>query len=168
MVLKLCVDRWRRYIRLSWSWHQEKFRWYIRIISIAPCGENYQPRWTYIVRESQIKIDSRWKPLLNHYKYSLRSNRVWNYRETVGMLIYIQGSTWPVISMSIHQWEFFFNNPCLVHKRAVRRIEDYLVITSTYADLPDVTLWLTTCGVVYRQNIEKGSECYVDANFYGG
>ena len=39
---------------------------------------------------------------------------------------------------------------------------------STYVDLPDGNWRLTTCGVVYRPNIEKGIECYIDANFAGG
>ena len=55
-----------------------------------------------------------------------------------------------------------------MHERAVRHITEYPATTSTYVDSPDGNLWLTTRGVVYRTNIEKGIECYVDANFSGG
>ena len=49
------------------------------------------------------------------------------------------------------------------HKRAVRRITKYLASTSTYVDLTDVNRWLTTRGVVYSPDIEKGIKCYVDS-----
>ena len=35
-------------------------------------------------------------------------------------------------------------------------------------DLSDVNLWLTRPGVVYRPDIEKFIECYVDADFDSG
>ena len=35
-------------------------------------------------------------------------------------------------------------------------------------DLPYGNWRLTTCGVVYRTDIEKGIECYADAQFSGG
>ena len=62
----------------------------------------------------------------------------------------------------------YLNNLCFVHKRAVRHIAKYLVSTSTHVDLPGSNRWLTTRGAVYRQDIEKFIECYVDANFSGG
>ena len=57
---------------------------------------------------------------------------------------------------------------CLVQKRAIRRIANYLASTSTHVDLPDDNLRLTTHGLVYRFDTEKGIECYVDAKFSGG
>ena len=38
-----------------------KFRWDIRIIAIAPGGENYQTSWNDSVRESQINRYTCWK-----------------------------------------------------------------------------------------------------------
>ena len=48
---------------------------------------------------------------------------------------------------------------------AVRLIAKYLTSTSTYADLPDRNWLLTTCGVIYKPDVEKGIKCYVDADF---
>ena len=56
---------------------------------------------------------------------------------------------------------------CLVHKRAVRQITKYLVSTSTYIDLPGGNRRLIKYGIVYKTNIEKGINCYVDADFAG-
>ena len=38
----------------------------------------------------------------------------------------------------------------------------------TYVDLTDINQQSTTRGVVYRPDIEKLIECYVDANFSSG
>ena len=70
--------------------------------------------------------------------------------------------------MTIHHYAQFFNNPYLVHERAVRHIVNYLAITSTYVDLPDGNLRLTTRRLVYRHDVEKFIEYYVDAEFAGG
>ena len=40
--------------------------------------------------------------------------------------------------MYVHQCARFCNNPRLVREHAIRRITNYLVITSKYMDLPDV------------------------------
>ena len=42
------------------------------------------------------------KPSLHKYLSSLGSKCVWNYRAAVGMLIGLQGSTRPEISMAVH------------------------------------------------------------------
>ena len=55
-----------------------------------------------------------------------------------------------------------------MHERSVRGITKYLVSTSTYVDLPDRNRRLNTHGVVYRNDIETGIECYVDADFASG
>ena len=70
--------------------------------------------------------------------------------------------------MAVHQFVQFFNNLCLVHKLAVRRIAKYLSITSICVDLIDVKWRLSTHGVVYKHDKEKVIECYVYANFSGG
>ena len=70
--------------------------------------------------------------------------------------------------MAVHQCGHFCNNPGLVHEHTIRPIAKYLTSTSTYVDLPDENWRLTTRGIVYRPDIEKGIECYVDAEFYCG
>ena len=77
------------------------------------------------------------KPLLHKDEYIIGRKCVWNYRAAVGMLSYIQGSTQPEILMAVHQCARFYNNPHLVHERAVRLITKYFASTSTYVDLPD-------------------------------
>ena len=47
-------------------------------------------------------------------------------------------------------------------------ITKYLVSASMYVDLPDVNQWLTTCGLVYKTDIEKFIKCYIDPEFAGG
>ena len=84
------------------------------------------------------------------------------------MLSYLHGSTRPYISMAVHQCVQFCNNPRPVHKLSVRLIAKYLASTSTYVDLPYGNRRLTTRGVVYNPNIEKGIDCYVDAEFSSG
>ena len=70
--------------------------------------------------------------------------------------------------MYIHQCIRVCNNPLLVNERAIRCITKYLASMSTYVYLPYRNRRLTISGVVYRSNIEKGIECYIDANFAGG
>ena len=76
------------------------------------------------------------KPLLHKDKSSIGTKFICNYRELVGMSIYLQVSTHLEISMTLHQCACFFNNPHLVNEHAVRRIAKYLASTSKYVDLP--------------------------------
>ena len=108
------------------------------------------------------------KPLLHKYKSSLGRKCVLNYRSKVGMLSYLRVLTRPEISMAVHQCERFCNNPRLVHKCAIRRIANYLVSMSTYVYLLDGNWRLSTRGIFYRTNIEKGINFYVDSEFDGG
>ena len=108
------------------------------------------------------------KPLMHKDESSLGINCVYNYRVAVGILSYLQVSTRPEIPMAVHQCARFFNNPRLVHKRAVRRIAKYLASTSYYVYFPDVNRWLSTRVVVYKPNILKGVKRYVHAVFLGG
>ena len=70
--------------------------------------------------------------------------------------------------MAVHHCAGFWNNPRLVHKRAVRKIEQYLTSKFTYVDLSNENWRVTMIGVVYNPSIEIGIECYVDADFSGG
>ena len=81
------------------------------------------------------------------------------------MLSYLQGSTqpknqWPYTSVHILQYSASFVNGC-----AIRRITKYLASTYTHVDLTDRNLRLTTRKLVYRNDIEKGIDCYIDAEF---
>ena len=95
------------------------------------------------------------KPLLHKDLDGLDRNNSWNYRTAIGMLTYLQGTTRPDISMAVHQCARFSMNPKLTHERAVKRIGRYLLGTKDR-------------GIIYKPNMMKGLECYVDADFAGG
>ena len=71
------------------------------------------------------------------------------------MLGYLQGKTRPDIEMANHQCSIFNNDPHLSHKREVRRIGRYLLDTRDKK-------------MIYRPDITRGLECYVDVDFSGG
>ncbi|MEY3108605.1 MAG: hypothetical protein RL730_956, partial [Actinomycetota bacterium] len=79
----------------------------------------------------------------------------WHYRSVIGMLGYLQNSTRPDISMSVHQCARFNANPKLCHEKAVKRIARYLLGTMDK-------------GLKYSPDPNRGLECYVDADFAGG
>ena len=54
------------------------------------------------------------------------------------------------------------------HRPAVRQIAKYFTSTSTYIYLSDGTRRLSTCGVLYKPDKEKGIGCYADVNFSDG
>ena len=78
----------------------------------------------------------------------------WKYRGMIGMLGYLQGTTRPDISMAAHQCAKFNNYPHLSHEQAVKSIGIYLLDTRDK-------------GMIYRPDITRGLECYVDAGFAG-
>ena len=84
------------------------------------------------------------------------------------MLSYMQGSTQTDISMAVYQCAHLCNNPRIVNERVVRRIANYLTRASTYTYLPGGNIWLSTHGVFYSPDKEKGIGCYVDSKFSGG
>ncbi len=57
--------------------------------------------------------------------------------------------------MATHQCARFNNDPKLCHERAIKRICKYLLGTMDK-------------GLMYRPDLTKGLECYVDADFAGG
>ena len=71
------------------------------------------------------------------------------------MLGYLQGTTRPDIAIATHQCARFNNDPHLSHERAVKRIGRYLLDTRDN-------------GMIYRPDITRDLECYVDADFAGG
>ncbi|KAL7447624.1 hypothetical protein ACHAXS_000022, partial [Conticribra weissflogii] len=57
--------------------------------------------------------------------------------------------------MAVHQCARFNNDPKLSHERAIKRICKYLLDTADK-------------GLIYKPNLSRGVECYVDADFAGG
>ena len=94
-------------------------------------------------------------PLLSKDKNGPPRKSTWKYRSVIGMLGFLQGTTRPDISMPTHQCARFNSNPKLSHERAVKRIGKYLLDTKDK-------------GIVYKPDLSKGLECYVDADFAGG
>ena len=94
-------------------------------------------------------------PLLNKDENGPTRKASWKYRGIIGMLGYLQGTTRPDIAMATHQCARFNNDPRLSHEQAVKRIGIYLLDTRDK-------------GMIYRPDITRGLECYVDADFAGG
>ena len=94
-------------------------------------------------------------PLLNKDPDGLPRQAMWKYRSVIGMLGYLQNTSRPDIAMATHQCARFNNDPKLSHERAVKRIGKYLLDTKDK-------------GLIFRPDISKGLECYVDADFAGG
>ena len=84
-----------------------------------------------------------------------KKKNMWNYRQAVGLLTYLQGTTRPDIAMAVHQCARFSINPMLSHERAIKRIGRYLLGNKNR-------------GIVFKPDSQKGLECYVDADFAGG
>ena len=59
------------------------------------------------------------------------------------------------ISMATHQCARFNNDPKLSHDRTVKKIVRYLLDTRDK-------------GIIFKPDLSKGLECYVDADFAGG
>ena len=78
-----------------------------------------------------------------------------NYRQAVGMLTYLQGTTRPDISMAVHQCARFSSNPKRSHERAIIKIIRYLKGTKDK-------------GIFISPDKTKGIECFVDASFASG
>ena len=79
----------------------------------------------------------------------------WNYRQAIGMLTYLQGTSRPDISMAVHQAARFTIDPKLSHERAVHRKGKYLKGTNDK-------------GIIFKPDELLGLECFVDASFAGG
>ena len=84
------------------------------------------------------------------------------------MLSYLQSLTQTEILIVVHKCAQFSNNPQLMHESAERWIGKYLENMFTFMDLLDVTLFLSTRGVLHKPMKEKGVECCANDNFDGG
>jgi len=94
------------------------------------------------------------KPMLHRDLDGPPRRYAWNYRQAVGMLGYLQGSTRPDIATAVHQCARFCNEPRLSHERAIRRIGKYLQGNKDK-------------GLIFRPDPRLGLECFVDADFAG-
>ena len=94
-------------------------------------------------------------PLLNKDVDGPARKAHWKYRGLIGMLGYLQGTSRPDIAMATHQCARFNNDPKLSHDRAVKKIVRYLLDTRDK-------------GIIFKPDLSKGLECYVDADFAGG
>ena len=108
-----------------------------------------------VTEEVNSKPTPVMKPLLGKDLDGLKRKAEWNYRQAVGMLTYLQGTSRPDISMAVHQTARFCNNPMLSHERAILRLGKYLKGTSDR-------------GLILNPDKSKGLECFVDADFAGG
>ena len=72
----------------------------------------------------------------------------YKHRAVVGMLVYLQGSTWTEMLMKVHWCEQFLNNYMLIHEYLVRIIAKYLKSTLNNMNILYGTRNLSTCKVV--------------------
>ena len=108
-----------------------------------------------IVEGDNSKPTPATKPVLTKDSEGDIRNADWNYRQAIGMLSYLTGSTRPDISMAVNQCARFSNDPKLSHERAVKRIVRYLHGTKDR-------------GIIFNPDPKRGLECFVDADFAGG
>lgn len=95
------------------------------------------------------------KELLHKDTDGIPRKHSFNYRQIVGMLSYLQGTTRPDISMPTHACARFCIDPKSSHEKAIIRILRYLIHTKNE-------------GIIIKPNSERGIECYVDASFAPG
>ena len=77
-----------------------------------------------------------------------------HYRNVIGKLNFLEKSTRPDISVSVHQCARFSEHPMRSHAEAVKRIGCYLLATKDK-------------GLLIHPNEQKFFECWVDADFSG-
>ena len=92
-----------------------------------------------------IKPTPAIKPLLHKDLGGLKRDHSWNYRQNIGMLPYLQGTTRSDIHMATHQTARFSIDSKLSHERAVHRISRYLKGTNNK-------------GFIFRSKKERGLE----------
>ena len=77
-----------------------------------------------------------------------------HYLSVIGKLNFLEKSTRPDISVSVHQCARFSERPMRSHAEAVKRIGRYLLATKDK-------------GLIIRPNEQKFFKCWVDADFSG-
>ena len=89
-----------------------------------------------ITEEEHTKESPALKQVLGKDEGGPERRHHWNYRQAIGMLNYMQGTTRPDIAYAAHQCARFCNDPRLCHERAVRRIGKYLKGTAKFGLTP--------------------------------
>ena len=84
----------------------------------------------------------------------MRRKEEWSYPAAVGMLLYLSSNTRPDIQFAVHQVARFSHCPRQSHAQAVKRILRYLASTADK-------------GTIFTPDLNKGLDCYVDADFAG-
>ncbi len=79
------------------------------------------------------------------------NNKVFDYRQVIRKLLYLEKSTRPDISCAVHQCARFCSEPMRSHAEAVKRICRYLLGTQDK-------------GVILRPKGEESFDCWVDAS----
>ena len=103
--------------------------------------------------ETNSRETSVIKPVLHKDLEGLPRKHSWNYRQAIGMLTYLQGTSRPDISMAVHQAARFTICPKLIHEQAVYRIGKYLQGPAKK-------------GIMFKPNGD-GLQCFVDPDFAG-
>jgi len=108
------------------------------------------------LRNSNPKATLVVKPLLNKNSNGKdRNDNSFHYRLAVGSLSYLVGCTRSNISIAVHQATKFSNVSKAYHDTAVKRINKYLLGTEDK-------------GLVYRPDVLKGLEVFIDTDFTEG
>jgi hypothetical protein len=87
-------------------------------------------------------------------KFGEPFNEEWSYPAAVGMLLYLSSNTRPDIQFAVHQVARFSHCPRKSHAQAIKRIVRYLLKTRDR-------------GTIFKPDLSKGLDCYVDADFAG-
>ena len=105
------------------------------------------------LKDSNPKAIPVVKPLLSKNTNGKdRNNNSFHYRLVIGSLLYLAGFTRPDISIVVHSVAKFSNIPKAYYNTAVKRISKYLLGTKDK-------------GLIYKLNIDKCLEVYIDVNF---
>ena len=92
-----------------------------------------------------IKTTLAIKPLLHKDLGGLKKEHSWNYRQNIGIVPYLQGTTRSDIPMATHQAAHSSIDSKLSHERVVHRISRYLKVTNNKR-------------FIFRSKNEKGLE----------
>ena len=93
-------------------------------------------------------------PLLHKDLEGFARKLGWNYHSLIGIMNYLSGSTRPDVSMAVRQATRYSNCPMLAREKAVMRISRYLIANRDRR-------------IVFKPDVKKGLELYVDADFTG-
>ena len=92
--------------------------------------------------------------ILQRHSTSQNFDRHFDYRSIIGKMNYLEKSTRPDISCAVHQCARFTAEPKIQHGKAVKHIGRYLAGTASK-------------GIIYKPDVTKSLECFVDADFSG-